>query len=172
MSIELVILSNHLILYCPLLLLPFIFPASGSFPMSHLFASGSQHIGVSALASILSMNVQGLFPFGLTVMISLQSMGLSRVFSSTTIWKHQFFQWIKRVDFLYWLIWSPFCPRDSQESSATPQCKNINSLVLSLLQRSMQRNRGNMQMTPPLWQKVKNSKASWWKWKWRVKKLA
>ena len=47
--------------------------------------------------------------------------------------QHQFFQWIKRVDFLYWLIWSPCCPRDSQESSATPQCKGINSLVLSLL---------------------------------------
>ena len=65
------------------------FPASESFPMSRLFASGSQNIGASALASVLPMNLQSLFPLGLTGFISLQSEGLSRVFSSTTIWRHQ-----------------------------------------------------------------------------------
>ena len=61
------------------------FPASGSFPMSLLFASGGQSIRVSALASVLPMNIQGWFPLGLTGLISLQSKGLSRVFSSTTV---------------------------------------------------------------------------------------
>ena len=67
------------------------FPASGSFPMSQLFASGGQSIGASASVSVLPMNIQGSFPLGWTGLISLQSKGLSRVFSSTTIWKHQFF---------------------------------------------------------------------------------
>ena len=67
------------------------FPASMSFPMSLLFASGDQNIGASASASVLPMNIQGLFPLGLTGLISLQSKGLSRVFSSTLIRKHQFF---------------------------------------------------------------------------------
>ena len=67
------------------------FPASGSFPMSWLFASGCQNTGASALASILSVNIQGWFPLGLTSWISLQFQGLSRVFSSTKIQKHQFF---------------------------------------------------------------------------------
>ena len=66
-------------------------PASGSFPMSQFFASGSQSIGVSASASALSMNIQDWFPLGLTVWISLQSKGLSRVSSNTTVQKHQFF---------------------------------------------------------------------------------
>ena len=67
------------------------FPASGSFPMSQFFASGGQSIGVSASASVLPMNIQGWFPLGLTGWISLLSKGLSRVFSSTTVQKHQFF---------------------------------------------------------------------------------
>ena len=66
------------------------FPASGSFPMSQLFASGGQSIGISASAPILPMNIQDWFPLGLTGLISLQSKGLSRVFSSTTVQKHQF----------------------------------------------------------------------------------
>ena len=65
------------------------FPASGSFPVSWLFASGSQSNGASA--SVLTMNIQGWCPSGLTGMISLLSKGLSRVFSITTVWKHQFF---------------------------------------------------------------------------------
>ena len=67
-------------------------PASGFFPMSQLFASGGQSIGVSASASVLPMNIQGWSPLGWTGWISLQSKGLSRVFSNTTVQKHQFFQ--------------------------------------------------------------------------------
>ena len=67
------------------------FPASGSFPMSQVFTSGGQSIGASASASILPMNVQDWFPLRLTGLISLQSKGLSRVFSNTTVQKHQFF---------------------------------------------------------------------------------
>ena len=66
------------------------FPASGSFPMSQFFASGGQSIGVSAPASVLPMNIQDWFPLGWTGWISLQSKGLSRVFSNTTVQKHQF----------------------------------------------------------------------------------
>ena len=67
------------------------FPASGSFLMSQLFASGGQSIGTSASASVLPMNIQNWFPLGWTGWISLQSKGLSRVFSNTTVQKHQFF---------------------------------------------------------------------------------
>ena len=67
------------------------FPASGSFPMSQFLPSGGQCIGTLASASVLPMNIQGWFSLGWTGLISLQSKGLSRVFSSTTIRKHQFF---------------------------------------------------------------------------------
>ena len=67
------------------------FPASGSFPMSQFFSWGGQSIGVSASASILPMNIQDWSPLGWTDWISLQSKGLSRVFSNTTVQKHQFF---------------------------------------------------------------------------------
>ena len=67
------------------------FPASGSFPMSWFFTSGDQSIGASTSASVLSMNIQGWFPLGLIGLISFLSKELSRVFSSTTFWKHQFF---------------------------------------------------------------------------------
>ena len=67
------------------------FPASGSFPMSHFFTPGGQSIRVSASGSVLPVNIQDWFPLGLTGLMSLQSTGLSRVFSSTTIQKHQFF---------------------------------------------------------------------------------
>ena len=67
------------------------FPGSGSFPMSQLFASAGQTIGVSASASVLPMSIQYWFPLGLTGLISLQSKGFSRVFSNTTVQKHQFF---------------------------------------------------------------------------------
>ena len=67
------------------------FPATGSFPMTQLFASGSQSIGAWASASVLPMSIQGWFPLRLIGLISLLSKGLSRVFSSTTVWKHQFF---------------------------------------------------------------------------------
>ena len=67
------------------------FPASGSFPMSQFFASDGQSIGALASASVLPMNIQDWLPLGLTGWISLQSKGLSRVFSNTTVQKHQFF---------------------------------------------------------------------------------
>ena len=67
------------------------FPASGSFPMSQLFTSGGQRIGVSASTSVLPMNIQDWSPLGWTDWISLTSKGLSRVFSNTTVQKHQFF---------------------------------------------------------------------------------
>ena len=67
------------------------FPASGSFQMSQLFASGGQRIGVSASASVLPMNIQDYSPLGWTGLVSLLSKGLSRVFSNTTVQKHQFF---------------------------------------------------------------------------------
>ena len=90
MSIELVILCNQLILYCPLSSCPQIFPSITIFSndSGHFLWVSSSH----QVAKVLEL-------------------------------QHQFFQWIKSVDFLYWLIWSPCCPRDSQESSATPQCK-------------------------------------------------
>ena len=115
MSIQPVMSSNHLILCCLLLsrfqsfpgsrsfqnptisssVTPFScpqsFPVSGSFQMSQLSASGGQNIGVSASTSVLSMNIQDWFPLGWTDWISLQSKGLSRVFSNITVQKHQFF---------------------------------------------------------------------------------
>ena len=87
MSIESVMPSNHLILCCPLQS----FPASGSFQMSQLFVAGSQSIGVSASSSVLPMNTQDWSPLGWTGWNSLQSKGLSRVLSNTTVQKHQFF---------------------------------------------------------------------------------
>ena len=67
------------------------FPASGSFPMSQLFASDGKSIGVSASTSVLPMSIQDWFALGWTGWISLQSKGLSRVFPNTTVQKHQFF---------------------------------------------------------------------------------
>ena len=87
MSIELVMPSNHFILFSFLQS----FPAPGAFPVSRFFTSGGQSIGVSASALVLSMNIQDWFPLGWTGWISLQSKGLSRVFSNTTVQKHQFF---------------------------------------------------------------------------------
>ena len=93
MSIELVMLANHLILCHPV---PFSSclqssPASGFFPRSWLFASGGQCIGASASATVLPKHIQGWFLLGLTGLISLKSKGLSKVFSNTTVQKHQFF---------------------------------------------------------------------------------
>ena len=75
----------------PLSSYPQFFPASGSFPMSQFFLSGGQSFGVSASTSALPMNTQDWSPLGWTGWISLQSKGLSRVFSNTTVQKHQFF---------------------------------------------------------------------------------
>ena len=102
------------------------FPASGSFPMRQLFPSNGQIIGASISASVLTKNIQGWFPLGLTDLISLQFKGLSRVFSSTTIQKHQFFSMTLRISinqggrngltlklhedkyyYLFYLLWIP-----------------------------------------------------------------
>ena len=83
--------SNHLTLCRPLLLLPSVFLSNRIFLTSRLFASGGQSIGASASASVLPMNIQDWFPLGWTGWISLQSKGLSRVFSNATVQKHQFF---------------------------------------------------------------------------------
>ena len=88
MSIESLMAPNHLLCHS-LLLQPQSFPASGSFPMGRLLASGSQSIRASA--SVLPIHIQGWFPLGLIGLVSLLSKGLSRVFSSNTVWKHQFF---------------------------------------------------------------------------------
>ena len=84
MTTELVMPSYHPILCRLLLLLPSVFPASESFPVSWLFTLGGQSFGASASASVLPMNIQDWFPLGLTSLISLLSKGLSRVFSNTT----------------------------------------------------------------------------------------
>ena len=96
MSIEAVMPSSHLILCRPFSSCPQSFPASGSFQMSQLFASGGQIIGVSDSTSVLPKNTQGWSPLG-------------------------------------WTGWISCSPRDSQESSPTPQSKSINSLALSFL---------------------------------------
>ena len=82
--------SSHLCLV-PFSSRPKSFPASGFFQMSQFFTTGGQSTGVSASASVLPMNIQDWFPLGWTVWISLQSKGLSGVFSNTTVQKHQFF---------------------------------------------------------------------------------
>ena len=78
--------SSVVLFYCPQSL-----PASGSFPVSQFFTSGGQSIGVSASTSVLPMNIQDWFPLEWTGWISQESKGLPRVFSNTTVQKHQFF---------------------------------------------------------------------------------
>ena len=90
-SIESVMPSNYLSSVGPFSSCPQSFPASGSFQMSQLFASDAQSIGVSASTSVPPMKTQDWSPLGWTGWISLQSKGLSRVFSNTTVQKHQFF---------------------------------------------------------------------------------
>ena len=91
MSIASVMLSSQLILWFLLFLLPSIVLASGTYPISQLFASDDQNTEVSASASVLPMNIQGWFPLRLIGLISLMSKELSRVFSSTTVKRCQFF---------------------------------------------------------------------------------
>ena len=91
MSISLVMPSKHLILCCSFSSCFQPFPTLRSFPVSQFFTSRGQNIGVSVSASVLPVNIQDWCPLGWTGLISLQSKGLSRVFSNTTIQKHQFF---------------------------------------------------------------------------------
>ena len=111
MSIESMVPSNHFILCHLFSSFPQSFPASGSFPMSQFFASGDQSIGASASTSVLPVNTQDWSPLGWTGWISLQSKGLSRVFSSTTVQKHQFFGALPSLWFnshiCIWLLQKP-----------------------------------------------------------------
>ena len=91
MSIESVMLFNHLILCRPLLLPPWIFPSIRSCRMSQFFESEGQSIGVSASASVLPMNIQDWFPLGWTSWISLQSKELATVFTNITVQKYKLF---------------------------------------------------------------------------------
>ena len=91
MSIESVMPSNHLILYCPLLFSSSILPSIRVFSNESALCIRCQNIRVSASISVFPMNIQDWFPLGLTDLISLLSKGLSRDFSNTTVQKHQFF---------------------------------------------------------------------------------
>ena len=82
-------------------------PASGSFPMTQLFTWGGQSTGVSALALVLPMNTQDWSPLEWTGWISLQSKGLSRVFSNTTVQKHQFYWLVKKINFIFTTLLIP-----------------------------------------------------------------
>ena len=105
-SIESMMLSNHLILCCPLLLLPSIFPSITVFSVSQLFPLSSQIIGASA--SVIPLDTQGWFPFRLTSLIFLLSKWLSRVVSITTIQKHQFFTFFTSSSHIgTWLLEKP-----------------------------------------------------------------
>ena len=108
MSIEAVMPFNDLILCCPLLLLPSIFPSFTMFSNSQFLASGGQSIGASASVSVVSMNIQDWFPLGLTGLISFQSKGLSRVFSNTTVQKHYFFSTELSFIYLFIYFWAFF----------------------------------------------------------------
>ena len=101
MSIESVMPSNYLILVTPFSSFQS-FPASGSFPVNQFFASGGQSIGAAASASVLPTNIQDWFPLGWTDFITLQFKGLSRVFSNTTVQKHQFFGAVYHKSNKYW----------------------------------------------------------------------
>ena len=108
------------------------FLASGSFPVRQFFTSGGQSIEALASASILPMNIQDWFPLGVTGWISLQFKGLSRVFSSTTVWRHQFFA----LSFFY-------CPaltsiQDYWKNHSFDQmdiCQQVMSLLFNMLSR-------------------------------------
>ena len=102
------------------------FPASGSFPRGQFFASGGQSIGVSASASVFPMNSQDWFPLGWTGWISLLSKGLSRVFSSTTVQKHQFFSAQLSLQsnshILTWPLEKPYLPRSKNKQKHVCFC--------------------------------------------------
>ena len=113
-------------------------PASGSFQMSQFFASDGQRIGVSASTSVLPMNIQDWFPLGWTGLNSLQSKGLSRVFSNTTVQKHQFFSsaptqlnqipWVLKNQSLQSQTLFSWAPKSLQMVTAAMELKDASSL--------------------------------------------
>ena len=116
------------------------FPASGSFQMSQFFASGGQSIGASASASVLPMNIQDWFPLGLTGWISLQSKGLSSVFSNTTVQKHQFFStqlsWWSNSHIHTWVLEKPQLWRDRPLEVMPLLFNMLSGFVIGFLPRS------------------------------------
>ena len=139
MSIESVTISSSVIHFSSCLQS---FLASVSFPMSQLFASGGQRFGASASALVLLMNIQDWFPLGLTSLTSLLSKGLSRVFSSTTVQKHQFFgtqpSWWSNSHIHTWLLEKPqLCLRQTFVGKVMPLLFNMLSrLAIAILPRS------------------------------------
>ena len=137
MSIESVMSSYHLSLCSPFSSPLQFFPASGSLAMSQFFASGSGNNGVSVSAAVLPMNIQDCFPLGWTGWIFLQSKGLSRVCSNTTVQKHQFFstqlssQSNYHIHFQFSLVQfssvAQLCPtlRPHESQYARPPCDSI-----------------------------------------------
>ena len=109
MSIESGMPFKHFILWHAFLLLPSVFPSIRVFSSSRLFPSGCQSIGASASASVLQINIQGWFPLGLTGLISLLSKGLSKVFFSNTVWKHQLFLWLYEPLLAKWCLCFLIC---------------------------------------------------------------
>ena len=116
------------------------FPASGSFPVSQFLASVGQSIEASSSASVLSMTIHSWFPLGLTCLISLLSKGLSRVFSSTTVWKHQFFSaqlslW--SISHIHtWLLEKPQLWLDRPFSQSDVSTFPLSSFVIASFPRS------------------------------------
>ena len=106
------------------------FLTSGSFPTSWLFTSGGQSIGALTSASVLPMNIQDWFPLGMTGLISLLSRGLSRVFSSTTVWKHKFFS----AQLSSWSN-SHICTQKNHSFDYRDLCWQVMSLLFNSLSR-------------------------------------
>ena len=128
MSIKSVMPSYHLILCCPLLLLPSVFSSIRVFPMSQLFASSGQSIGASALALVLPMSIQDWFPLGLNGLITLQSKKLSK----SLLWQHSFFNaqlslW-SNSHIHTWLL-------EKHSFDLMDLCQQIMSLLFSMLSR-------------------------------------
>ena len=121
MSIESLMPSNHLILCDPLLLLPSVFPSIRVFPKESALHIRWPNVGASASAYVLPMNIQGRFPLGWTGWISLLSKGLSRVFLSSTVQKHQFFSWF------------PAKQQEEQEAKLRKKCRSFLLPLLSIL---------------------------------------
>ena len=120
--------SDILFSFCP-----WSFPASGTFPMSQLFTSDNQNTGVSPLASVLPRGIQGLFSSRLTGLISFLSKGLSRIFSSITVWRHQFF-WHSAF-FMVQLSW----PYVTTEMTIALTIQTLVGRVMSLLFNTLSR---------------------------------
>ena len=130
MSIEAVMPSNHLVLCRPLLLMPSVFPSVRVFSKESVLRINGESIGASA--SVLPMNIQGWFPLGLTDLMSLRSKWLSRIFSNTTVQKHQFF--IKAFKLLYGpTLTSIYDYWKNHSFDYMDRCRQVMSLLFNML---------------------------------------